>query len=94
MAENGIRRIIMKNKQITLAYRYNEEMKRVEYWAAIKGWKDALFFEAMTKQSGFVPIFIGVSKKEFKQLKKTPDGFIKKYNDFMQEQMEALKKEK
>ena len=62
-------------KQIILAYRIIEEAQRVEYWTTVKG----------------VPLFIGVSKKEYRELKKDRDGFIKKYQEFMKEQMEAVK---
>lgn len=78
-------------KRIILAYRLIEEAHRVEYWTTVKNWKESLYFEAMTKQAGYIPILIGVSKKEYRQLKKTPGGFIKKYNDFMREQMEQVK---
>ena len=77
-------------KQITLAYRFVEDRKIVEFWTVINNWHDALFFEAQTKICGFIPIFIKISKKEYRQLKKTENGFIKKYNDFMKEQMETL----
>lgn len=81
-------------RQIILAYRIIEEMHRVEYWTTVKGWKESLYFEALTKQCGYIPLFIGVSKKEYRELKKQPDGFIKKYNDFMREQMEQVKNNK
>lgn len=81
-------------RQIVLAYRIIEELHRVEYWTTVKGWKESLYFEAMTRQCGYVPVFIGVSKKEYRELKKTEGGFIKKYNDFMKEQMEKVKNEK
>lgn len=81
-------------KQIILAYRIIEKLHRVEYWTTVKNWKESLYFEAMTKQCGDVPLFIGVSKKEYRELKKSPDGFIKKYNEFMKEQMEQVKNEK
>ena len=83
----------MKNR-VTLAYRIIEEAHRVEYWTTVKDWKEELYFEAMTKQSGYVPLLIGVSKKEYKEIKRQPNGFIRKYNDFMKEQMEKVKKEK
>lgn len=78
-------------KQVILAYRIIEEAQRVEYWTTVKGWKESLYFEAMTKMAGCVPLFIGVSKKEYRELKKDRDGFIKKYQEFMKEQMEAVK---
>lgn len=78
-------------KQIILAYRIIEEAQRVEYWTTVKGWQESLYFEAMTKMAGCVPLFIGVSKKEYRELKKDRDGFIKKYQEFMKEQMEAVK---
>lgn len=81
-------------KEVILAYRIIEELQRVEYWTIIKGWKEHLYFEAMTRQAGYIPLLIGVSKKEYRELKKTEGGFIKKYNDFMKEQMEQVKKEK
>lgn len=81
-------------KKIILAYRIIEEAQRVEYWTTVKGWKESLYFEAMTKLCGYVPLFIGVSKKEYKEIKKQPDGYIKKYNDFMREQMEQVKNER
>lgn len=81
-------------KKVILAYRLIEEAHRVEYWTTVKGWKESLYFEAMTRQCGCIPVFIGVSKKEYRELKKQPDGVIKKYNDFMKEQMEKVKNEK
>ena len=81
-------------KKVILAYRLIEEAHRVEFWTVVKGWKESLYFEAMTVQCGYIPVFIGVTKKEYRELKKQPDGFIKKYNDFMKEQMEKVKKEK
>ena len=81
-------------KKVILAYRLIEELHRVEYWTVVKSWKESLYFEAMTRQCGYFPVLIGVSKKEYRELKKQPDGFIKKYNDFMKEQMEKVKNEK
>lgn len=81
-------------KQILLAYRIIEELHRVEYWTTVKNWKESLYFETMTKMAGYAPFFIGVSKKEYRELKKSPDRFIKKYNDVMREQMEQVKNEK
>lgn len=80
-------------KTIIIAYRIVETQNRVEYWGKMKNWKDSLFFETMVKLNKDFPCFIHITRKEYKQLKKTPDGFIKKYNDFMKEQMENLKKE-
>lgn len=81
-------------KKVILAYRIIEEAHRVEYWTTVKDWKEELYFEAMTRQCGCFPAFIGVSKKEYRELKGQSGGFIKKYNDFMKEQMEKVKKEK
>lgn len=81
-------------KRIILAYRLIEEAHRVEYWTTVKNWKESLYFEAMTKQCGCIPVFIGISKKEYREIRKQPDGYIKKYNDFMREQMEQVKNEK
>jgi hypothetical protein len=81
-------------KRVILAYRIIENQNRVEYWTKVTDWKESLFFETMVKLNKDMPCFISVTKKEYRQLKKTPGGFIKKYNDFMKEQMEKLKNEK